>query len=174
MRPIERSSRHDPWQPRHRGAAVALPCLLAVALTLAACRGTPDTPEAQIRALIARAVAAGEDKDAGTLRDMISSRYAGETAPDKRALTALLAYHFMRHRSIHLFSQVSDIALPEPGQATAVVYVAMAARPIPSLAALGALRADIVRFELTLAEEQPRDWKLTAAEWRPAALEDLH
>jgi len=159
--------RHTPLQ---RPDALAL-ALLAV--LLAGCRGEPDTPEAQIRALVARAQSAAEDRDAGALRDVISERYADASGHDKRALTGIVAYHLMRNRSIHLLARVGEIVLPEAGRADAVVYLAMAARPIPSVDALGGLRADIYRFDLQLAEEHPRDWKLVGATWRPAELDDL-
>ncbi|MGH7785801.1 MAG: hypothetical protein ACRERC_02985 [Candidatus Binatia bacterium] len=155
-------------RPRRPVASLAF-----LALLLAACRGEPDTPDGQIRALVARAKSAAEEQDIAALRDMISERYDDAEDNDKRALTAIVAYHLMRNSSIHLFAQVSRIDLAEAGRAAAVVYVAMGARPIPSVDALGGLRADIYRFDLHLAEESPGDWKLLGAEWRPADLEDL-
>jgi hypothetical protein len=147
--------------------------VLLLALLFVACRGEPDTPEAQIRALVARAQSAAEEKNLATLRGMISERYADAMSNDKRALSGVVAYHLMRNRSIYLLAQVGQIDFPEVGRAEAVVYLAMAARPIASVAALGGLRADIYRFDLHLAEETPRDWKLREAQWRPAELDDL-
>lgn len=162
--PFFRCLARQPWLSF---AAVAL---IAV---IVGCRGEPDTPEAQIRALVAQAQSAAEKKDIATLRGMISERYADAMENDKRALTAIVAYHLMRNRSIYLFAQVGRIDLPGGARAEAVVYLAMAARPIPSVAALGGLRADLYRFDLDLAEESPRDWKLRSAQWRPAELGDL-
>lgn len=147
--------------------------VLAVALALAGCRSGPVTPEAQIRAAIARAEKAAEEKDIGTLKELVSDRYRGDEGVDKKTLTLLLAQEFMRHQSIHLFTRISSIEIDPPGNARVVVFVAMAGRPIASPEELAAVRADVYLYELGLAEEEPRQWRVTTATWRPAEIDDL-
>jgi hypothetical protein len=142
-------------------------------LFLASCRSEPDDPEAQIRALIAKAEKAAEEKDARTLKDLVSEKYSGANREKKRELVALVSYHLIRQQSIHLLTQVREITFPEPSVAEATVFVAMAGRMIKAFDDLARLRADIYRVDFTAAEESKRDWKVTRVEWRPAELSDL-
>jgi hypothetical protein len=145
-------------------------CLLAV---LSSCHSEPDSPEAQIRALIAKAEKAAEEMDASTLKDLISEKYQGEKREKKKDLVAAIVYQLLRHQSIHLFTQIREISFPEESVAEATVFVAMAGRMIKGLGDLASVRADIYRVDFAAAEESKRDWKVTSAEWRPAELSDL-
>jgi len=151
------------------GAAAAL----VAALALGACHSRPDSPEEQIRALIAKAEKAAEQGDVATLKDIISERYSDPERGGKRAVVGVIGYYLLQHRSIHLLTQVHDIEFPEPGHAECTVFVGMAARPIEAIGELGALHADIYRIEFTAMQERRAEWKVTRADWRPAALDDL-
>lgn len=142
-------------------------------LLLTACRSEPDTPEAQIRALVAKAEKAAEEKDIGTLKGLISERYAGAGGERKQELVGVIGYNLLRHQSIHLLTQIRDIDFPEPSRAEVVVFVAMAGRMIEGIDDLARLRADVYRVDFAAAEEGERDWKVTRADWRPAEIEDL-
>jgi len=139
----------------------------------AGCHSEPDSPEAQIRALIAKAEKAAEEKDASTLKDLISEKYKGENKEKKQDLVAAVVYQLIRHQSIHLLTQIREISFPEESVAEATVFVAMAGRMIKGLGDLASVRADIYRVDFAAAEESKRDWKVTRAEWRPAELSDL-
>lgn len=134
---------------------------------LASCGGAPETPEQQVRALIAQATAAAEERSAGTLRDMISDRYADDQQRDKRAIEQLLRFHFLRNTTIHLFTRVPDITITAPDHALATVYVAMAGVPIAAVEDLPALRADLHHFELEFIRED-NAWRLLRAAWQRA------
>jgi hypothetical protein len=141
--------------------------LVVAALALAACRGERDTPEAQVRKLIQGAVSAAEQKDLGTLRDMISERYTDEFGQDKRGAENLLRLQFLRNEALHLYARIPTITLPQPDRAQAIVLVAMAGVPITSEADLPALRADFHRFEVELTRED-KVWRVLRATWRRA------
>jgi hypothetical protein len=147
--------------------------LSILVLFLSACRSEPDSPEAQIRALVAKAEKAAEEKDASTLKDLVSENYEGERKEKKRDLVAAVVYQLVRHKSIHLLTQIREITFPEPSLAEATVFVAMAGRTIKGLGDLASIRADIYRVDFTAAEESKRDWKVTRVDWRPAELSDL-
>lgn len=134
-------------------------------LALAGCRAGRDTPEAQVRLLIRDAVAAAEQKQLGTLRDMVSERYADEQGLDKRAVENLLRLQFLRNERLHLYTRIQSVTLPKPDRAQATVLVAMAGVPIASEADLPALRADLHRFEIDFARED-RTWRVQRAAWR--------
>ena len=147
--------------------------VVGLALFAAGCQSAPDDPEAQIRALIAKAEKAAEEKDLGTLKGLVSETYSGEKQKNKRELVGFIGYFFLRQKSIHLLTQVDTIEFPEPKHAEASVYVGMAARSISGPGDLRSLRADIYRIEFTALDEGNADWKVTRAEWRPAGIDDL-
>jgi len=145
---------------------------LLAALLIAGCGGKPESPEAQIRALIARAVEAAEAKDVGTLRAMVSDRYSDPHGQDKRAVEALLRLHFLRNESVHLYTRVQSVTVPQPDRARASVLVAMAGVPISSEVELPALRADLHRFDIDFALEDD-SWRVERAVWSRAELGEL-
>ncbi len=144
--------------------------LLGLALVLlAGCRGERTGPEAQVRTLIQEALTAAEQKSVGTLRAMISEKYADEQGQNKRGIEALLRLHFLRNETLHLYARVPSVTLPQPDRAEAVVLVAMAGVPIASVQDLPALRADLHRFEIGFARED-KTWRVQRAAWRRAEL----
>lgn len=155
------------------GAGGVLAGALLLSAGLGACRSADDSPEAQIRSLIARAEKAAEEKDLATLKELISDSYAGREAENKRMLVRVLGYHLLRNKSIHLFTQIHEIELPQPKRAEATLYVAMAARAIEGVQQLAGLRAEIYRVDARFADEGEASWKLTYAEWRQAEVQDL-
>lgn len=147
-------------------AWIALLCL-----SMTACRSGDESPDATIRAMIDRAEVFAETKDLGGLKDLLSDAYRDRAGQDKRAILGLLFVQFRRHESIHLLTRIERIEL-QPTQAVVTVFVAMAGRPILSASALPELRADLYRFDLTLALENTV-WRVTNSGWRPAALTDF-
>lgn len=154
----------------HRRASLPL---LAILFAVGACHSEPDSPEAQIRAVIARGEKAVEEKDIGTVKELISEQYHDGNKLDRRTVVGLVLRQFMAHKSIHLLIKISSIEIAEPGHGHVVLFAAIAGRPIPSPAELATLKADLYRFEFDFDEESARDWKLTSASWRPAEIEDL-
>ncbi|MDO8704245.1 MAG: hypothetical protein Q7J84_04790 [Sulfuricaulis sp.] len=139
---------------------------------LVSCSPPENSPEAQVRTLLKRGETATEKKETGVLRQMISEKYVDSQGQDKRAIEAILRYYFMRHDSIHLLMRIQSIAFPQPGQAQAIVLVAMAGQPISDVQELERLRADLHRFEIILANEN-KEWKVIRAEWRRAEPADF-
>jgi hypothetical protein len=147
-----------------------LPALLLPLLV--SCSSEPDTPEAQVRALLKQGEVAAEKKESRVLRGLISEKYSDSEGQDKKAVESILRYYFLRNESIHLLTRVQSITFPEPARAQAVVLVAMAGRPISSARELERLHADLHRFDITLAREG-KEWKVIRAEWRRAEFADF-
>ena len=145
---------------------------LLAALALAGCSGGEPTPEERVRAVLAELEAAGEARDVGLLKPHISEAYKDENGNDRRALLGLATAHFMRNQSVYLLVRVNDVVLAEPGQARVDAFVALAGQPIRDATALPELRADLYRFDLRLRDEDG-EWRVTAADWRPATLVDF-
>ena len=141
---------------------------LVVAL-LPGCRGERASPEAEVRALINSMVTAAEQKSIGTLRDMISEKYADDQGQNKRAIENLLRLHFLRNETLHLYAHIQSVTLPQPDRAQATVLVAMAGVPIATVQELSALRADLHRFDVDFARED-KTWRVQRSAWRRAEL----
>lgn len=154
---------------RFRWQVAAVGLLIA----LCGCQSASESPEDQIRALLARGEKAAEEKDLGTLKEIISDSYADKEGNKKADLVKLLAYHLLRHRSVHLLTRVRTIEFPEPKRSEATVFVAMAAGSLGSIDDLLRMRADLYRVEVSLLEDSPRNWRVTGAAWRPAELSDF-
>ena len=149
-----------------------LTTLFVAALVSGACSSDRDNPEKQVRSLLERGEAAAEQKEAGTLRQMISEKYSDSQGQDKKAIEGILRYYFLRHQTIHLFTRIREIAFPAPDHARADMMVAMAGQPIANVGELERLQADLHRFEINLVREQG-EWKVTQAEWRRAEIGDF-
>jgi hypothetical protein len=136
-------------------------------LPLAGC-GKRETPEQQLRALIAQAGQAATGRRAAELRGYVSDNYRDDEGRDKRALDSIIRLTVLRHGAIHLLTHISEIAVPRPGRARVVVYVAMAGTPLSGGGDnLARLNADLHRFELEFTQESG-EWRVVSARWRRA------
>ncbi|MCB1858328.1 MAG: hypothetical protein KDI63_08650 [Gammaproteobacteria bacterium] len=143
---------------------------LLLTLWLFACT-TPSSPDQRIRALIAAGEAAIE---AGSLRqigELISPAYQDPQGHGRRELMALVSMQLMRHANIHLLVQIEHIELEYQQRAKVVLFAAMASG-LADVRDLGALQADLYRFDIQVAEEDGR-WLVVGAQWRPASREDF-
>ncbi len=139
--------------------------LLLVLAAAVACHDGPRTPEARVRAVIERAQQAVAEKDLGILTELVSKRYEDASGRDRDAIVTMLRRQFVEFQSIHLLTRVQSLELPEPKRAEARVLVAAGATPL-SEEDLASMRADLYRFELTLANEDPGGWRVVRAAWR--------
>jgi len=148
--------------------------LMFVALTmlLAACGGERSDPEQQIRALIGQAETAAEQRDAGTLKDMIGAQYRDGRGWDRHQVAALVHAVLLRHRNIHLFTVIHAVEVIEPTQARAEVLVAMTGKRVRSAEELAGLRADLWRFDVWFRLTDDT-WQVVRADWQPARLDQF-
>ena len=147
------------------------PLLILLLLALAAC-GDKHTPEEQVRHFIATGKATAEERDVIALSELISEQYGDASGRDRRALVGITTGYFLRHKNIHLFTQIEEITFPVTDVAKIKLYVAMAGTPVSGAQALIDLRADLYQFDLTLLKEGG-EWSLQNASWQPASIEEL-
>ncbi len=145
---------------------------MALVLALASCGGASDTPEERVRAVIAALESAAQARDVGAMKTHLSESYKDAQGHDRRTVLGIATGHFMRNKSVYVFSRVRTVEVPEPGFARAEAVVALAGTPIPDLSALPEVRADLYRFDVRLREESG-EWRVTSAAWQPATLSDF-
>jgi len=155
-----------------RPARHTLLLVLFASLLFTACSSPRTSPEDQIRTLIRNAAVAAEQKDLGTLREIVSERYTDDQGQDKHTIEGLLRLHFLRNQSVHLFTRIESVSLPQSDRGRAVVLVAMAGVPIASEADLPGIRADLHRFEIDVVRED-KAWRVQRATWYRAELTDF-
>jgi hypothetical protein len=149
---------------RRRGLLAAL--ALSAALGAGACREA-ETPEARVRAALASLELAAERGDVGAFDELVSASYRDAHGHDKPGLVAFVRLHVLRHpRGREVILRVRDVQLTSPATASVAAHAGFAG-PSP-----GALRADAYALDLDLALEGD-DWRVTWAQWRPAAPAEL-
>ncbi len=158
---------------RYRIPVLWMMVWVVVALALGACSRPADSPEAEVRALVARAQAAAEARNVRDLRALIADEYVDAHGHDRKAVENLIRLHVLRNQSVHLLTRIRDIAFPEPDRATVSVAAAMAGRPVTHADDLVGLTADLYRFDLDLVREGGGEWRVSSAAWAPARLEDF-
>lgn len=144
---------------------------VALVLVLAAC-SRESSPEAEVRARVAQAQTAAEERDMRALRALIADDYADDRGHDRKAMENLIRLHVLRHQSIHLLIRIRGIEVPEPNRAVVSVAAAMAGQPVADAGELVGLNADLYRFDLEWARHGG-EWQVRRATWEPARLDDF-
>lgn len=131
---------------------------------LAGC-GTPDSPEVQVRAVIASAEQAAEARDVSAVMELVSPDYADAEGRQAAELSRYLRGYFIANQSIHLLTRIDSLEFPARDVAEVALTVAMVGREAEAQSAWD-LAADVHSLRLTLMEKDG-DWRVTHAERRP-------
>jgi len=156
--------------PRRGRQSIAL---AAVTLLLVACGGDDSSPDAAVRRTLVAIETAARARDLSALGEHVSEAYADDRGNDRQAVRRIAAFHLLRNQSVHTLTRIRSVSFDEPEHAQVEALVALAGTAIPDADVLATVRADLYRFDVTLREEQPGTWRVTAANWWPAALEDF-
>lgn len=147
--------------------ALALGCLLL----LAGCGGDPSTPEEEIQNTFDQIESAAENREIGTLMAFVHDSYLDDQNQTRKDVRAAVQLEFIRNPKIHVFKLVRDLTLLSDTTASARLLVAVAGRPIDNASALSGLRADLLRFDLKLVDDD--GWKIQSAAWQWAESSDF-
>ena len=158
--------------PRTPILAPILVLLIALVLAAPGCRRSRLTPEEQVRKAIDIVVKAVGERDIKPVAVSVSEQYADREGNDKQHIVSLVRVQFVLHPNLYLVVKIASVECPEPIQARAVVYAAMASVPAGVLPDLRNLSADVYRFDLALADEDGT-WRVRRAAWAPALAKDL-
>lgn len=137
--------------------------LIFIALAVAGC-GRPDTPEAQVRAVIEQMERSVEARDVGDLMAHVSSQYRDESGQGADEASRYARGYFIANQSIHLLTRVESIEFPSAQEARAVVTVAIVGREAEAGGAWN-LAADLYEFDAAFVNEEG-GWKVAYAAWR--------
>ena len=147
-------------------AGAALAALLCCATTLLAACAKPDSPEAQILAVVQEAEEAAEARDASRLFELIAPDYRDPRGYGADELRRYLRGWLVAHQSVRLLTRVESIEFPAEDLARLSVTVGMVGRESGGEA--WDLAADVHDLDVTLAREDD-EWRVIRAEWRDGA-----
>jgi hypothetical protein len=140
-----------------------LACTLAPLLISACGAGNPEN---EIRALLAAAEQAAEDRDVGFFDDALGAAYRDTRGNDRDAVVRSIRGYFIANQRIEMLSRVDEVVLEGEDAARAVVYAGMAGQRAGA-ALVGGVEADLYRFELELVNEDGA-WRIIGADYRRA------
>ena len=146
------------------------PILLLLTMMVISC-SSKTTPEEIAATFIKQSETAFEEGNILALKKLVSSNYQDTHNRGAGDVIAIAAAYIRSSKSMHLLSDL-DSAYFEGDLIQARILTAFAARPIMDKSVLGRMQADIYWFDITLAEESG-GWKLVAALWQQATVEDF-
>ena len=141
-------------------------------IVIISCSAQDHTPEAIIKTFVERTTAAIEERDRSALAELIDENYTDSQGRKKNDLLALAAGYMLRNRSLYCYSIIDSFHLNEDESISATILSAFAARPISDVHLLTEIRSDIYWFEITIVDKD-NDWRLIAASWRQALVDDF-
>jgi hypothetical protein len=136
--------------------------MVAVTATLAGC-GREESPETQVRAVIAAGEAAAEERDLVGVLEHVSPVFRDENGGGPDELKQYLRGSFLTHQSVHLLTRVESVEFPYRDYARVQLRVGMLGREAAGTATLD-LAADAKEIVLELALEDD-EWKVVRAAW---------
>jgi hypothetical protein len=149
---------------------ICIALLVAFPLLAVSCSSS-TTPEEITAQFIRESEEAFEEGDIRGLKKLISPHYLDSQNRTAGDILAIAAAYIRSTKSIYLFTDL-DLAVNAEDRIEARVLAAFGARPITDLSLLGQIQADIYWFDIVLAKENG-DWKLVAARWRQAMVDDF-
>jgi len=135
------------------------------AVLVAGCGGAGD-PQTEIRALLAAAEKAAEERDVGFFGDAIGASYRDTRGNDRDGLIRSIRGYFIANQRIEIVSRVDEVVLEGADAARAVVHAGMVGQRAGATLVDG-VEADLYRFELELVNDGG-DWRIIGAEYRRA------
>jgi hypothetical protein len=139
--------------------------MVAVTATLAGC-GREESPETQVRAVIAAGEAAAEERDLAGILEHVSPAFRDERGGGPEELKQYLRGYFVLHQSVHLLTRVESVEFPYRDYARVQLKVGMLGREAAGATTLD-LAADVQEIVLELALEDD-EWRVVRAAWRSA------
>ncbi len=136
--------------------------MVAMAAMLAGC-GREESPEAQVRSVVAAGEVAAEARDLGGLLEHVSPAFRDANGGGPDELKQSLRGYFVMHPSVHLLTRVESVEFPYRDYARVRLKVGMLGRETADAASLD-LAVDVKEIVLELQLEDD-EWKVVRAAW---------
>ena len=138
----------------------SLTVCVVVTFTLAGC-GAKSSAEEEVRALVASAETAAEERDVGDVMKLIADDYSDAQGFDKAQLTNFLRGYFVMHPKIELVVDIGAVEFPADGLARTRVTIAMVGTQ--GTATDSSATGDLETVELEL-QRKGDEWRVTRAD----------
>jgi hypothetical protein len=136
--------------------------IVAVTTVFAGC-SREESPEEQVRAVIAAGEAAAEARDLSGILEHVSPAYRDEHGGGPDELKQYLRGYLVMHQSVHLLTRVESVEFPYRDYARVQLKVGMLGRESAGATSLD-LAADVKEIVLELALEDD-EWRVVRAAW---------
>ena len=133
---------------------------IVVMLAFGGCGSPESKPEEELRAWVASAAEAAENKERRQLVGMIAGAYRDARGNERSDIENLLRVYFLRQNRVALLSSIEEITVIDDTAAEIVMTVGMAGTNDGTLG----FSADAYRFAFEL-EKDADEWKLISARW---------
>jgi hypothetical protein len=143
----------------NRSVIAALHHVFLQMLLLSAC-SDPQSPEAQVRAVIDAMQTAAEARDASDVMDFVASDFRSAEGQDFADMQRYLRGYLLAHPSVHLLTRIDALEFPVAGEARMQLSVGMAGKAVT--AGAWDLSADLQQLDLVLRQQQGH-WKVVYA-----------
>lgn len=150
-----------PQVQRHFLRALA-GAIVAATMVFAGC-GREESPEAQVRTVIAAGEAAAEARDLSGILEHVSPSFQDGNGGGPDELKQSLRGYFVMHQSVHLLTRVESVEFPYRDYARVRLQVGMLGRESAGATSMD-LAADVKEIVLELALEDD-EWKVVRAAW---------
>jgi len=138
-------------------------------LVLSACSGSePESPEQQVRAVLAAIEEASEQRSLSGMMQHISNDYIDHRGNTNKDVKRLLQIHLLRNQNISVFTRISSLEVntdSQPQTASVELSAAMAARGVDLSLETNRLKANTHRFSLALTLEGDA-WRISSGSWQ--------
>jgi hypothetical protein len=136
---------------------------IVAATTMFAGCSREESPEEQVRAVIAAGEAAAEARDLADLLEHVSPAFRDAHGGGPDELKQYLRGYFVMHQSVHLLTRVESVEFPYRDYARVQLKVGMLGRESAGATSLD-LAADVKQIVLELALEDD-EWRVVRAAW---------
>ena len=139
-----------------------LSCLLM--FFLSACSSDQNSPEQQIRSVLALMEQASQERSTSGVLEHVSERYSDHLGHTKKEIRQLVTLQVLKNKNISLFSLIRAIEIQD-NSATVELSLATAGSKVDLSSESERLAADAYRVSLLMNLEDSH-WRVSSASWK--------
>jgi len=113
-----------------------------------------------------------EERKLGRILEYISENYQDESGRGLKDIKRAIHLQLLRHKSLYIFSTITDIEWLDESSASVQIATAMAGKPIKNVSLLESVRADMIKFVVLFVLED-NIYKVESASWEWADPSDF-